>query len=47
VENQGKISVKTGTRDVTARNMISKNNMKMVKSLKAKSDAGFSTIFCS
>jgi ribosomal protein L10 len=47
VENQGKISVKTGTRDVTARNMISKNHMKMVKSLESKSDAASSTIFCS
>jgi hypothetical protein len=46
-ESQGKISVEKKTRDVTARNMISKNHMKMVKSLESKSDAASSTIFCS
>jgi virulence-associated protein VapD len=46
-EIQGKIFVNTSSQEVIAWNMIYENQMKMIRSLKSKSDADSAIIFCS
>jgi virulence-associated protein VapD len=46
-EIQGKIFVNTSSQEVIAWNMISENQMKMIRSLESKSDADSAIIFCS